>query len=121
MIVTTVAVAGVMKVLVPDMPWAVAFALGAIVSPPDAVAATAVLNRLRMPNRVVTILEGESLVNDATGLVLYKFAVAAALTGVFSLPDAAVQFFVVAIGGIVARPASSAGSSSPFTRGSTIP
>ena len=100
-IVTTVVVAWVMKVLVPDMPWAVAFALGAIVSPPDAVAATAVLNRLRIPARVVTILEGESLVNDATGLVLYKFAVAAALTGAFSLPDATVQFFVVAVGGIL--------------------
>lgn len=99
-IVTTLAVAAVTKALVPDMPWAVAFALGAIVSPPDAVAATAVLNRLRMPHRVVTILEGESLVNDATGLVLYKFAVAAALTGVFSLSDAVVQFVVVAIGGI---------------------
>lgn len=100
-IVTTVAVAGVVRVLVPDMPWAVAFSLGAIVSPPDAVAATAVLSRLRMSSRVVTILEGESLVNDATGLVLYKFAVTAALTGVFSLPDATVQFFVVAIGGVL--------------------
>jgi CPA1 family monovalent cation:H+ antiporter len=100
-IVTTVAIACVMKLLVPDMPWPVAFALGAIVSPPDAVAATAVLNRLRMPGRVVTILEGESLVNDATGLVLYKFAVAAALTGAFSLPDATVQFFLVAAGGVL--------------------
>lgn len=99
-IVTTLAVAVVMKLLVPDMPWAVAFALGAIVSPPDAVAATAVLNRLRMPHRVVTILEGESLVNDATGLVLYKFAVAAALTGAFSLPDAFGEFFVIATGGV---------------------
>lgn len=100
-IVTSVAVAGVTKLLVPNMPWAVAFALGAIVSPPDAVAATAVLNRLRMPPRVVTILEGESLVNDATGLVLYKFAVAAALTGAFSLLDATLQFFAVALGGIL--------------------
>jgi monovalent cation/hydrogen antiporter len=100
-IVTTAAIAWVMKLLVPDVPWAVAFALGAIVSPPDAVAATAVLNRLRIPTRVVTILEGESLVNDATGLVLYKFAVAAALTGAFSLPDATVQFFTVAIGGVL--------------------
>jgi CPA1 family monovalent cation:H+ antiporter len=100
-IVTTAAIAWVIRMLVPDMPWAVAFALGAIVSPPDAVAATAVLNRLRIPGRVVTILEGESLVNDATGLVLYKFAVAAALTGAFSLPDATVQFFVVAVGGVL--------------------
>lgn len=98
-IVTTAAVAWVMRALVPDMPWAVAFALGAIVSPPDAVAATAVLQRMRIPGRIVTILEGESLVNDATGLVLYKFAVAAALTGAFSLADATVQFCLVAIGG----------------------
>jgi CPA1 family monovalent cation:H+ antiporter len=98
-IVTTAAVAWVMRTLVPEMPWAVAFALGAIVSPPDAVAATAILQRMRIPGRIVTILEGESLVNDATGLVLYKFAVAAALTGAFSLPDATVQFFVVAVGG----------------------
>jgi Na+/H+ antiporter len=100
-IATTAAVAWVIKSLVPDMPWAVAFALGAIVSPPDAVAATTVLQRMRIPGRIVTILEGESLVNDATGLVLYKFAVAAALTGAFSLPDATVQFFVVAIGGVL--------------------
>ncbi|MET1085201.1 MAG: Na+/H+ antiporter [Burkholderiales bacterium] len=100
-IATTTAVAWVIKSLVPDMPWAVAFALGAIVSPPDAVAATAVLQRMRIPGRIVTILEGESLVNDATGLVLYKFAVAAVLTGAFSLPDATVQFFIVAIGGVV--------------------
>ena len=59
--------------------------LGAIVSPPDAVAATAILSRLNIPRRVVTVLEGESLVNDASGLVLYKFAVAAVLTGAFSL------------------------------------
>ncbi len=100
-IATTAAVAWVIKSLVPDMPWAVAFALGAIVSPPDAVAATTVLQRMRIPGRIVTILEGESLVNDATGLVFYKFAVAAALTGAFSLPDATVQFFMVAIGGVV--------------------
>ncbi len=100
-IATTAAVASVIKSMVPDMPWAVAFALGAIVSPPDAVAATAVLQRMRIPARIISILEGESLVNDATGLVLYKFAVVAALTGAFSLPEATLQFFVVAIGGIV--------------------
>jgi monovalent cation/hydrogen antiporter len=83
------------------VPWAAAFALGAIVSPPDAVAATAILSRLNMPRRIVTILEGESLVNDASGLVLYKFAVAAVLTGAFSLVDATVQFALVSAGGIV--------------------
>jgi Na+/H+ antiporter len=99
-IVTTLAVGATAKLLVPEIPWAVAFALGAIVSPPDAVAATAILSRLNIPRRVVTVLEGESLVNDASGLVLYKFAVAAALTGAFSLVDASIQFTVVAVGGI---------------------
>jgi Na+/H+ antiporter len=98
--VTTLAVGATLKLLVPDVPWAAAFVLGAIVSPPDAVAATAILSRLHMPRRIVTILEGESLVNDASGLVLYKFAVAAVLTGTFSLLDATVQFAAVSVGGI---------------------
>ena len=99
-IVTTLAVGAVLKLLVPGIPWAVAFAFGAIVSPPDAVAATAVLSRYNIPHRVVVVLEGESLVNDASGLVLYKFAVAAVLTGVFSLAEASVQFVLVSAGGI---------------------
>ena len=99
-IVTTLVVGATLKFLIPDIPWAVAFAFGAIVSPPDAVAATAILSKLNMPRRIVTVLEGESLVNDASGLVLYKFAVAAVLSGVFSLFDATVQFVLVAIGGI---------------------
>ena len=99
-IVITLVVAATVKFLIPDIPWAVAFAFGAIVSPPDAVAATAILSKLNMPRRIVTVLEGESLVNDASGLVLYKFAVAAALSGVFSLFEASVQFVLVAIGGI---------------------
>src|SRR3954470_10173166 len=97
---TTLAVGATLKLLVPDVPWAAAFVLGAIVSPPDAVAATTILSRLSIPRRIVTILEGESLVNDASGLVLYKFAVAAVLTGAFSLMDATVQFAVVSLGGI---------------------
>jgi len=100
-IATTLAVGAALKFVVPDIPWAAAFVLGAIVSPPDAVAATAILTRLNVPRRVVTILEGESLVNDASGLVLYKFAVAAVMTGAFSLRDASVEFVVVAVGGIV--------------------
>lgn len=99
-IVTTLAVGAVLKLLVPGIPWAVAFVFGAIVSPPDAVAATAVLSRYNIPHRVVVVLEGESLVNDASGLVLYKFAVAAVMTGVFSLAEASVQFALVALGGI---------------------
>lgn len=99
-VVTTVAVGAALKLVVPDVPWAAAFVLGAIVSPPDAVAATAILSRLNIPRRMVTILEGESLVNDASGLVLYKFAIAAVLTGAFSLVDASTQFVIVAVGGI---------------------
>jgi monovalent cation/hydrogen antiporter len=100
-IVTTLAVGAALKYLVPDIPWAAAFVLGAIVSPPDAVAATAILSRLSVPRRVVTVLEGESLVNDASGLVLYKFAVAAVLTGTFSLAQASVEFAGVSVGGVI--------------------
>jgi CPA1 family monovalent cation:H+ antiporter len=99
-IVTTLAVGVTFKWLVPECPWAAAFVLGAIVSPPDAVAATAILSRLNIPRRVVTILEGESLVNDASGLVIYKFAVAAVMTGAFSLMDASMQFIEISAGGI---------------------
>jgi len=99
-IASTLAVGAALKFLIPDIPWAVAFAFGAIVSPPDAVAATAILSKINMPRRIVTVLEGESLVNDASGLVLYKFAVVAALSGVFSIFEASVQFVLVSIGGI---------------------
>ncbi|MDK9701848.1 MAG: Na+/H+ antiporter [Sulfuritalea sp.] len=99
-IATTLAVGAALKLLVPGVPWAAAFVLGAIVSPPDAVAATAILSRLNIPRRMITILEGESLVNDASGLVLYKFAIAAVLTGAFSLVDASTQFVAVSVGGI---------------------
>ena len=71
--------------LIPGMTLAAGFVLGAIVSPPDAVAASAVLKNLRVPKRLSDILEGESLVNDASGLVAYQFAVAAVVTGSFSL------------------------------------
>ncbi|HEX4798690.1 MAG TPA: Na+/H+ antiporter [Burkholderiales bacterium] len=100
-IVTTLAVGATLKFLIPDIPWSAAFVLGAIVSPPDAVAATAILSRLNIPRRVVTVLEGESLVNDASGLVIYKFAVAAVLTGAFSLWQASLEFVGVAVGGVV--------------------
>ena len=97
---TTLLVGLVMKAMVPTLPWAACFALGAIISPPDAVSAAAVLERLRIPRRLRTILEGESLVNDASGLVLYRFAVAATLTGSFSAGPAAATFFYVAAAGI---------------------
>ena len=99
-VATTTAVAWVAHALIPGMSWAVAFVLGAIVSPPDAVAATAVTRRLKVPRRIVTIIEGESLVNDATGLVAYKFALVAVATGSFSPTAAAGQFVLVALGGV---------------------
>jgi monovalent cation/hydrogen antiporter len=100
-IATTLIVGLALKWLVPDIPWAAAFAFGAIISPPDAVAATAILGTMKLSRRTVTILEGESLVNDATGLVLYKFAVAAALSGTFSALNASAQFVLVAMGGVI--------------------
>jgi CPA1 family monovalent cation:H+ antiporter len=97
---TTGAVAVVAHEVIDGLPWAAAFALGAIVSPPDAVAATAVARGLNVPRRVVTILEGESLINDATGLVAYRVAVAAAVTGAFSVGGALLQFVLAAAGGV---------------------
>lgn len=97
---TTATVGWAAKLIVPELSWAACFTLGAIVSPPDAVAAKAVLQRLRLPRRLVTILEGESLINDATGLVLYRFAAAAALTGSFSGGQAAASFAGLAVGGV---------------------
>jgi Na+/H+ antiporter len=97
---TTVAVAIAAHYVV-GMSWGTSFVLGAIVSPPDAVAATSILQRLRVPRRVVTILEGESLVNDATALVTYQFAVAAVVTGAFSFGRAGMQFLLAGVGGIL--------------------
>ncbi|MEP7382424.1 MAG: Na+/H+ antiporter [Gemmatimonadota bacterium] len=91
---TTAAVAIAAHALLPALPWAVAVAIGAIVSPPDAVAAAAIVSRLPVPRRVVVILEGESLVNDASALVLYRTAVIASVTGVFSLGESVVRFFI---------------------------
>ena len=82
---TTAAVAVVAHALVPAMPWAPAIALGAIVAPPDAVAATAVLRPLRPPHRILTILEGESLLNDASALLIYRLAVGAVAANGFSV------------------------------------
>jgi monovalent cation/hydrogen antiporter len=99
-VATTAAVAAVAQAIVPGLPWPAAFALGAIVSPPDAVAATAIARRLRIPHRVVTILEGESLVNDAAALVLYRAAVAATVTGAFVARETLGQFVLAAAGGV---------------------
>src|SRR5688572_12389687 len=98
---TTCAVAWIAHTFIPGFGWAEAFVLGAIISPPDAVAAAAATKGLTLPKRVVTILEGESLVNDATGLIAYKYAIAAVVTGSFSAMEAGTQFFLVAGGGIL--------------------
>lgn len=101
LVVATVLVVGlVVDALIPGMTFALGCVLGAIISPPDAVAATSLVRHLPIPKKIVDILEGESLVNDATGLVIYGFAVAAVTTGVFSLPAASVQFFYMASVGI---------------------
>src|SRR5467141_691317 len=82
------------------LPLAVGFLFGAIISPPDAVAALAVTQNLRVPRKIIVILEGESLVNDATSFISFRFAVAAVMTGAFSLGQASLQFLFVAAGGI---------------------
>src|SRR5437867_2498230 len=98
---TTAAVAVVAHAVLPGIGWAEAIALGAIVSPPDAVSATAIGKRLRIPRRIVTILEGECLVNDATALVLYRAAVTAAVSGTFALSDTLLQFVLAATIGVL--------------------
>ncbi len=98
---TTVVVGLVAHALVPSMGVAAAFALGAIVAPPDAVAATSIFRRIGVPSQVVTILEGESLINDASALIAFRFAIAAAATGVFSLADASIAFVYVGVGGVL--------------------
>jgi CPA1 family monovalent cation:H+ antiporter len=98
---TTVAVAATLRALGLGMSWPVAFLLGAIVSPPDASAATAIIRKLGVPRRLETVIEGESLVNDATALVAYRFALMAIATGSFSFTDAALRFVLVAAGGAV--------------------
>lgn len=99
---TSAAVAALCVYFIPGMNWATGFVLGAIVSPPDAAAATSITRGLRLPRRIVQVLEGESLVNDAAGLTVYRFAVAAVVTGTFSLPNALLSFLWIAIGGTAA-------------------
>jgi Na+/H+ antiporter len=98
---TTAAVAVVAHWLVPGLPWWAAAALGAIVAPPDAVAASSVLKKFNLPKRIVTVLEGESLINDASSLVLYRFAVAAVAASSVSYSSGLFQFFGMGIGGII--------------------
>jgi monovalent cation/hydrogen antiporter len=97
---TMSAVAVTAHALVDGLPWAAAFTLGAIVSPTDPLAATAILRRLGVPRRLVTVLEGESLVNDASALVAYRLAVAAVVAGSFALWEAGLRFVAGAAGGV---------------------
>jgi monovalent cation/hydrogen antiporter len=102
---TTIAVAVVARALMPAMPWAPAIALGAIVAPPDAAAATAVLRQLRPPHRILTILEGESLLNDASALLIYRLAVGAVVAGGFSIGAVAPTFLFAVVGSVIVGPA----------------
>ncbi len=101
---TTLAVAWVAHALVPALPWAAAITLGAVVAPPDAAAATAVLRHVSPPHRIMTILEGESLLNDATALLIYRLSVGATLAASFSIRDVAPTFLLGVIGSIIVGP-----------------
>jgi monovalent cation/hydrogen antiporter len=100
-LVSTAAVAVVVRAIDPAFTWAAAFTLGAVIAPPDPVAVLSVMRSVRLPRDVERILEGEGLLNDATALVSYRIAVAAAVTGVFAPETAALQFLMVGVGGAV--------------------
>src|SRR5258706_581974 len=97
---TTCAIAAAAHYLL-NFDWAVGFVLGAIIAPPDVVAPLAIARRLGLPRRLVVILEGEGLANDATALILYRFAVVAVSLGTFSLPQAAGTFSLIVVGEII--------------------
>ena len=100
-VVFTAAAVAVTLYYAMGLPWAIGFLLGAIVAPPDVVAPLAVARRLRLPRRLLLVLEGEGLANDATALILYRFAVVAVSTGLFSLPQAAGTFALIVVGEIM--------------------
>src|SRR5207237_613474 len=102
---TTIAAAWATRALVPAMPWAAAIVLGAVVAPPDAAAATAVLRQLKPPQRILTILEGESLLNDATALLIYRLAVGAVAAGSFRIRAVAPAFLFAVAGSVIVGPA----------------
>src|ERR1043166_6594568 len=98
---TTVVVAVTAHFLIPGFSWPLAFVLGAVVSPPDAVAASGIIKGLRLNKKVITILEGESLVNDPSALIAYRYAVMAVTTGTFVFWQAGLQFLLIASVGIL--------------------
>ncbi|HMI04333.1 MAG TPA: cation:proton antiporter, partial [Pedobacter sp.] len=100
-ILTSCVVAFVSSALIPGFTLAAGFLLGGIVSPPDAVSASAILKNIKVPRRFISIVEGESLLNDASSLVVFRFALAAVLTGSFVFREAATDFVVVIVMGIV--------------------
>ncbi len=99
-VATTVTVAVVAHAAIDGLPWSAAFVLGAVVAPTDPIAATAIMRRLGVPRRLVSIIESESLVNDGTALVLYRVAIVAAVSGAFSIGDASWRFAWSVVGGI---------------------
>jgi Na+/H+ antiporter len=99
---TVIAVACVARWLVPEMPWAAAVALGAIVAPPDAAAATAVMRQVKLPHRLLKILEGESLLNDASSLLVYRLAIMAMMAGELSVASVAPVFMLTVFGSLLA-------------------
>jgi monovalent cation/hydrogen antiporter len=100
LVLATALVVGAVAHFAFDLPWAVSIALGAVVAPTDPVAATTILRRLGIPRRIVNVLEGESLVNDASALVIYKVVVVAAIGGSFSIAEAGLRFLLAAGGGL---------------------
>lgn len=97
---TVVGVGYFIHILIPSMPMPVAFALAAVISPTDPIAVSAIAKRVPIPKRLMHVLEGESLLNDASGLVCLRFAIAATLTGSFSLSEAGISFIQLALGGV---------------------
>lgn len=97
---TTVMVAAIAHSVIAEIAWPAAFALGAIIAPTDAIAAEAISEEISFPRRIVTVISGESLVNDASALIIYRFAVVAAVSGTFAAGSIVPQFFIVSLGGV---------------------
>ncbi len=100
-LVTSCVIAYVSHSVIPGFTWALGFLLGGIISPPDAVSATSIMRSIKVPKRLISIVEGESLLNDASGIIVFRFALAAVLTGQFSFAQATASFFIVIIMGIL--------------------